>query len=387
MLYGLLASAPMFTCLFWTITLIVDYRHQTRARKMLTAFMFVATIHFLGQAIYCFHDYQLTANYDVLYTFSTALVFPLYYLYLQSLTDSQKPDFKSLWILIPSILLFISYATVYLLMNSEELAVFCRAILYKESVNGELTYLIKFQKINIILLAVIFNIQIPFVAWFGTKRIIRFRQQLSEYYSNPDEKLIAPVKSLMYCFIAASVASIAFNTLGRHFFTQNSIGWVWVASVGFVTMLYSVGFVGFRQYFSAEDLIKELDDSPTEESSANNLTELENLDRMKVLEHKLIKMVEEKELYLTPDLRISDVATLLCTNRAYISRIINQQLNLSFSDFINRYRIEYSKKLLKKDPKIKKEDLAISSGFGSLLSFQRAFQQFEGISLKEYQEL
>lgn len=384
MLYGLLASAPMFTCAFWMLTLAVDVNHRTRARNMLTVFMFVATMHFLGQAIYCYHDYRLTANYDSFYTLATALVFPVYYLYLRTLTDSKRLNFKSLWVLIPSMLIFVSYFTVFLLMSPEELDVFCRQILYKEPASGEITTLINIQRINVILLAVVFNIQIPFVVWFGSKRIINYRRQLSEYYSNPDEKLIAPVKKLMYCFIITAVASIAFNSIGRHFFTQNSIGWVWVASVGFVAMLFSVGFVGFRQYFSIDDMVKDIDTSDKNEIASDDFSELENPDRMKLLKEKLIQIVEEKELYLKPDLRISDVAAYLCTNRAYISRIVNQQLNLSFSDFINKYRVEYAKKLLKINPKIDNDDLASSSGFGSVLSMRRAFQQFEGLSVKEY---
>lgn len=384
MLYSLLASAPMFTCAFWTLTLAVDVNHRTRARNMLTVFMFVATVHFLGQAVYCYHDYRLTANYDSIYTFATALVFPVYYLYLRTLTDSQKLNLKSLWVLIPSILIFVSYLTVFLMMSAEEADIFCRHILYKEPTTAELTTLINIQRINVIILAVVFNIQIPFVAWFGTKRIVKYRRQLSEYYSNPDEKLIAPVKSLMYCFIITAVASIAFNSIGRHFFTQNSIGWVWVASAGFVSLLYSVGFVGFRQYFSIDDMVKDIDTSDKDEIVSDDLSELENPDRMKILEKKLVKTIEEKELYLKPDLRISDVAVHLCTNRAYVSRIVNQQLNLSFSDFINKYRVEYAKNLLKTNPKINNDDLAASSGFGSVLSLQRAFQQFEGVSLKEY---
>ncbi|MDL2312377.1 helix-turn-helix domain-containing protein, partial [Bacteroidales bacterium OttesenSCG-928-B11] len=381
-----LASAPMFTCAFWALTLAVDANHRTRARNMLMVFMSVATIHFLGQTIYCYHDYRLTTNYDAVYTLATALVFPVYYLYLRVLTDSKKLNFKSSWILLPSILLFASYLIVFLLMSPVESDIFCRHILYKEPVETEITALINIQRINVILLAVLFNIQIPFVAWFGVKRIINYRRLLSEYYSNPDEKLIAPVKSLMYCFVITAVASIAFNSIGRHFFTQNSIGWVWVASASFVTLLYSVGFVGFRQQFSIDDMVKDIDTSDKNEIMSNDLPGQENSDRMKILENKLIQTVKEKELYLKPNLKISDVAADLCTNRAYISRIVNQQLNLSFSDFINGYRVEYAKKLLETNPAIDNNTLAASAGFGSTLSMQRVFQQFENISLKEYRK-
>lgn len=384
MLYGLLASAPMFVCAFWMLTLIVDSNHWTRARRMLAVFMFVATVHFLGQAIYCWHDYRFTANYDAIYTFATALVFPVYYLYLRTLTDAGMLNLKSLWVLIPSVFIFLSYLITFLLMSPEEADTFCRHILYKEPVENEITQLVRFQHFNVILLAVVFNIQIPLVAWFGVKRVVNYRKQLSEYYSNPDEKLIAPVKYLLYCFIVTSVASIAFNSIGRHFFTQTSIGWVWVASVGFVALLYSVGFSGFRQYFSVDDMIKDFVESDKKEMFAENMSESEESDRMKVLERNLIQLVEDEKLYLRPDLKISDVAAAVGTNRAYISRIVNQNMQLSFSDFINKYRIGYAKKLLETDAAISNTDLADVSGFGSVLSMQRAFQQFEGISLKEY---
>jgi AraC-like DNA-binding protein len=372
MFYGLLASAPMFVCAFWAMTLFFDRNNQTRARRMLTFFMVVATIHFLGQAIFCYHDYRLTALYDPVYSLATGLVFPLFYLYIQTLTHPRKLTLKSLWMIAPSAIVFLLYLILYAPMSPEEMELFCRYRLYREPVDtAGLTGWIQMQSWNVTLLAVIFAVQIPFVAWFGTQQIIQYRKQLSEFYSNPDEKLIAPTKTLLYFFIVTSIASFAFNATGRLFFVS-STGWLLVASISFVTMLYALGFAGFRQYFSIDEMTKDEERNDSVENAVE-ISKTDNATPLKKLEERLLNLLEQEELFLNPDLCIADIARKLGTNRTYISRVVNQNRQLSFSDFINTYRVEYAKKLMNENPDIKRTDLAEMSGFGSVLSMKRAF--------------
>lgn len=379
MLKEVLSLAPMFTCAFWALVLIVDSYHSTRARRMLLLFMIVATLHFLGQAIYCYHDYDLTAGYDPIYTLCTALVFPLYYLYLRTLTDPVRLKFSSLWVLLPSLLIFAIYLILYQMMSYEELIAFAKQRLYWEEGSYEFSTAGKLQSINVTMLGIIFNIQIVLVLWFGLRHILRYYKQLSNFYSNPEKYLLAPVKRLLYAFLAAGIASIIFNSIGRAFFTQNSIWLLITASVGFVTMLFSVGFVGFRQYFTIDDLIKETNtsDNISQETEESNVAGENRLDELKKRIEKI--MIEEK-LYLNADLQIADLISRLNSNRAYISKAINQNMGMSFSEFVNRHRIEHAKHLLSESAKsqISLSEIIERSGFSNESSFFRTFKSITG---------
>lgn len=53
-------------------------------------------------------------------------------------------------------------------------------------------------------------------------------------------------------------------------------------------------------------------------------------------------------------------------------------MNVDFSNYINRLRVDYAEKLLKKEPDITTEDLVKRSGFSSSSTFYRNFKQIKG---------
>ena len=60
----------------------------------------------------------------------------------------------------------------------------------------------------------------------------------------------------------------------------------------------------------------------------------------------LHKAFDDERIYLNPRLTINLLAERLGTNRTYLSAYINQQLNVSFFEYVNRDRVVYAKGLL-----------------------------------------
>ncbi len=100
------------------------------------------------------------------------------------------------------------------------------------------------------------------------------------------------------------------------------------------------------------------------------------------VKEKLAKAIDEKKLYLNPKLSITDLAKECQTNRTYISDYLNNELKINFFDFINRERIEKASipLLLDKNSRMGIEEIAYSSGFGSVSTFRRAFEKLKGTS-------
>lgn len=98
----------------------------------------------------------------------------------------------------------------------------------------------------------------------------------------------------------------------------------------------------------------------------------------------LRELFEEKHLYLNPALTLTDVAQELCTNRTYLSAYLNNDLETTFFDFVNNYRLEHASVLLKEYPQMTLEQVAEKSGFNSLSTFRRSFMKKFGCTPHNY---
>ena len=85
---------------------------------------------------------------------------------------------------------------------------------------------------------------------------------------------------------------------------------------------------------------------------------------------------------------MNDLAEALDLSRNHTSQVINEHFNLSFFDFVNRYRIEAAARLL---PECEQDGATITQiayevGFNNRASFYKAFRKFMGISPTAYIE-
>ena len=95
-------------------------------------------------------------------------------------------------------------------------------------------------------------------------------------------------------------------------------------------------------------------------------------------------LIEEKELYRRKDIRITDLATELATNKTYVSLLLNNMSGESFTSMIQRYRVRYAQRLMKEHPDMLLEDVASESGFSSYITFYRNFKTVTGKTPQEW---
>ena len=101
---------------------------------------------------------------------------------------------------------------------------------------------------------------------------------------------------------------------------------------------------------------------------------------------KLRAMVMENGWHLESSLSLQTLSRRFGMNQAYVSRALNQGLSLSFSQFINGLRVEHAKKMIARED-VNLLDVALSSGFGSKASFNRAFKLHTGDSPSGFKRL
>lgn len=104
----------------------------------------------------------------------------------------------------------------------------------------------------------------------------------------------------------------------------------------------------------------------------------------KEMEDKLINIIREKKIYLEEHITMNDLTEIMHTNKNYLSEVIARSEYQSFYRLINTLRIDHACDMLKEDPSIKLEMVALASGFSSGSAFSQVFKRLKDISPKEY---
>lgn len=91
---------------------------------------------------------------------------------------------------------------------------------------------------------------------------------------------------------------------------------------------------------------------------------------------RLAAYFDKEKPYLDGNLSIADVSRHLLTNKSYLSRTINRYTGRNFCQYVNYYRIRHSVEIFQADPGLKLADLAVKSGFHSIVSFSMAFRLY-----------
>lgn len=95
-------------------------------------------------------------------------------------------------------------------------------------------------------------------------------------------------------------------------------------------------------------------------------------------------MLERDKIYLNPTLRIEQMASMLSTNRTYITRAFRLKFQSSFTEVMNHYRVEHAKEIMRENPKKRIEEVALESGFSSSNFFGRTFKQVVGVTPSQW---
>ncbi|UCH92112.1 MAG: AraC family transcriptional regulator [Candidatus Aminicenantes bacterium] len=114
---------------------------------------------------------------------------------------------------------------------------------------------------------------------------------------------------------------------------------------------------------------------------------LEN-DYAEVCIKKLMHLVEIEKIYCDEKLTLRSLAEKLQMPYYKLSEILNKKLNRKFNDFINYYRIEEAKRILRSSEAEDKTNdaIAIEVGFNSTTTFYKIFKRYTGMTPNQYKK-
>lgn len=101
---------------------------------------------------------------------------------------------------------------------------------------------------------------------------------------------------------------------------------------------------------------------------------------------RLSTLMEEHKLYKNANLTLSELARRALVSVPVLSQFLNDNLQKSFSIFVNEYRINESKRILIDQPTLTMDLIAEASGYNSQSTFYAAFKQFENSTPAKYRK-
>jgi AraC-like DNA-binding protein len=151
--------------------------------------------------------------------------------------------------------------------------------------------------------------------------------------------------------------------------------------------IFLIGYFGLKQkvIFSSEDLMVTGDSVTTQAKySGSRLGDQE----AKQYAARLTSHMMSSKPYLNPDLTLPRLAAELDISAHYLSQVINEQFNVNFFDFVNRYRVEAFKERIG-DSLYRNFSLlgiAFECGFNSKSAFNRVFKKITGLTPSQFKK-
>lgn len=106
----------------------------------------------------------------------------------------------------------------------------------------------------------------------------------------------------------------------------------------------------------------------------------------KALITKLRHAMEQEKYYTNPNLKLPDVAKKLNVLPHTISQLLNDNVGIGFPQFLNEYRIEEAKKMLKEENNLTLESIGYDCGFNSKSTFYSTFKKMTGTTPAKFKE-
>ncbi len=160
-------------------------------------------------------------------------------------------------------------------------------------------------------------------------------------------------------------------------------------------LIYWIGFKGLFRFRIKEDRIvlrknirKQIKTENKEFLWEEEENQNEKFEKQKEQFDRINEYVIKQKLYLDPYLSLDSLARDSQLSSGYLSSLINTYSSNNFSDYINEFRVEQAKKLIKdKDFEAYTiVSIGLESGFNSKSTFYKAFKKFANMTPVEFRK-
>lgn len=369
-LWGVIIILGAFHGIFISIGLLTKDENKL-ANKLFAGLLIVVSYNLFEYAFAISHMYAIfphliATSYPFLF-----LMGPLYFFYIKKLTDAQFSVGRGTWWhFIPAITCLLLLMPFYLSSGNAKIEFLMAEVAgnqgHVEIPWGQYLFMTAHFVQTFIYLLVSKRVLVKKEAFLKSNlsdnRIIQF-------------SFLHRMTATFFWFLVVCLVVLGLLPIVRQY--RVKMDYVLVLTMS--ALVHLTGYVALRQpLLIADDLL-----TSVKEKYANyRLTDGQLGD----LYQKIVARVEEKELYLISDYKISDLSDALEVPVHYLSQAINEQGGNNFFEFINAFRVERARQLLSKsdDSYMKIMTVAFDSGFNNKATFNRIFKKHTGYTPSQY---
>ena len=374
-------STPLFILviqgLIFAILLLVKYKRKGNITDLFLALILFLTCY--SQTCYTvgfmgwYNEFRTTKINYFLYNIAIALA-PLIYFYVKSVTTSDFKFKKNDWWHFAFALTFIFY----------RLIIFSYALQpgFTETQNGSLKIDVDEAIVQPIMSFVEFPFMLLYLA-FTLQLFYNYRNKIKQYFSNTYKLELNWILSFLILFTLIFLYDTIQTIVGAFVTDLNYQQRWWLNLFGALITLY----IGIKGYFTDTTKLKKLNFSFSPSLEAIPEPSTNKGKSISEEDIKLVKsLMENEKVYLNPELNLSDLAEQAKMSRAQLSEIINSGFNKNFNDFVNMYRVDAFKAMIKaeKHKQLSLLGIAQDCGFNSKATFNRVFKKLTNHSPSEY---
>ena len=301
---------------------------------------------------------------------------PLIYLYVKSITQSNFKFKKNYWWFFAPVGLVIVYRLFIFTYDALQPG-------FSETQNG----ILKIEWDERYVQSFLWFIETPWMLLFLAytfQLFFQYRRKIKNYFSNTFRLELNWILSFLILFSLSFIYGNVQDIISVLHTELHYVQRWWLNLFMALITLY----VGIRGYFTDTTKLNKLSFSfhPTQiaipETDEINEEKSLNTEDLKAL----TQAMEVDKAYLNPELNLQDLANLLGMTRAQLSELINSGFHQNFNDFVNSYRVEAFKTMLKNNRQEQLSLLGIAHecGFNSKATFNRVFKKLTHHSPTEY---
>lgn len=367
---------PVITCLLWVLI------HILIASKTDTFRVFIALFLACGFYIFAEACHALSEHGSTLYVVSTLIgmlagpsIVPLLIRYLHRLMHNARSDSPvgAIWLIIPAALF--SGGTILYILGFEAQAT--------DKVH-KMFHLITEDIYNVVLAAELIYLLIFVAIILRQKRLIpgTFFSFLFKGRRIGLSRLQLGVGMIPMVVMAARIG------FGNNLYSQSTT----VAVISATLLFLSAFFFGFNALLGNHPIVSMKDFGSLNSFNYNSAKRIEapespvqsdqNPTEDDALSADFKRLMNDKKLFLQPNLTLEDVADILHSNKTYVSRMVNNSFGQGFSELMNRMRVDYAKEYILSHRSARQSEIARNCGFLSASSFNTVFKKVTGTTPK-----
>ena len=399
MIHAFLLVLPASVCFFWMLLypLLISKKNTFGSLMFL---MLATGLYFLADSGYASPfstNKALTIN-SLIAQLSAPSIIPLLMIYLRKIGNrSTLKHIHLSWALVPFIL-FTGELTMILLYGAnnierylDDMYTFGIEVADMNSGYAYHNYYIWAVIIFRVVIAIEILLLLGYFALLLKHRGLPLRYLPAFLYHKGNIKVLGLSVALLYMLMLFGLAKILMT---RNFLLTHALASLSIPSLIALLIFFFcyIGLYSDKDTVTLEEMKKgfHIDDENSHEAVVKDKSHImssiisvaagdKDSDALLARFHRI---VVDQQLFLQPQLTITEVADRMGTNKTYISRLVNNSYHMPFPDLINALRVNYTQRYLINHHNATQAEVAKACGFTSASALNNTFKKVTGMTPK-----